>query len=206
MLLFFCLFFSPIVHASSSITNPLEDSGNQLKVYAKVTNQQTGETNIFPVENIKENKSSSRLSVSEETDSNGETKEYEVTIEIPNDNLIQPASVESTSKTTDVTAKLSINFDRISDQIRINSVYGSWTSPSSYLTISNRVVGYTDGSTYGGHSATKYPTSNSFSYTTGWGYVYYYPQSNIGGPRAYSEAKVSISSTSSHLIELMIKL
>ena len=46
-----------------------------------------------------------------------------------------------------------------------------------------------------GKSITEHPTTNTFSYNTGWGYVQYYPQSTnaLTGPRAYSEATGSIN-------------
>ena len=58
------------------------------------------------------------------------------------------------------------------------------------------LVGVNDGRMLGtGKSITEHPTTNTFSYNTGWGYVQYYPQSTnaLTGPRAYSEATGSIN-------------
>lgn len=93
----------------------------------------------------------------------------------------------------DVYAKVSLNYDYLknSNQIRINTLSGYWTPLNNFILIDNRKTGCHNGVPYGS-SITKYPTSNTFSYNTGWGYVDFYPGSLISGARAYSEARVII--------------
>lgn len=93
----------------------------------------------------------------------------------------------------DVYAKVSLNYDYLknSNQIRINTLSGYWTPLNNFILIDNRKTGCHNEVPYGS-SITKYPTSNTFSYNTGWGYVDFYPGSLISGARAYSEARVII--------------
>ena len=75
---------------------------------------------------------------------------------------INPRFTDTSTTTTDVTASISINYDRQGDKIRVNKVYGSWKPATSMIEISKREVHYGDGVPLGGKSDHKYPTSNSF--------------------------------------------
>ena len=120
---------------------------------------------------------------------------------------INPRFTDTSTTTTDVTASISINYGRQGDKIRVNKVYGSWKPATSMIEISKREVHYGDGVPLGGKSDHKYPTSNSFSYTTGWGWVDWYPASSdaMSGARAFSSAVVSVPGMSgSHTIEVFV--
>lgn len=95
----------------------------------------------------------------------------------------------------DVSANLSLNYDYDQSQgtIRINRLYGYWVPSNQFIMVDSRATGCHDGRPVGGKSLTKYPSSNSFSYSTGWGYVTYYPPENLfSGPRAYSDARIIV--------------
>lgn len=119
----------------------------------------------------------------------------------------KPRYTDTATTTTDVEATISMNYDRQGEKIRVNKIYGSWKPATSMIQLSNREVIYGDGVPFVGKSAHKYPTSNSYSYTTGWGWVDFYPASTgaASGARAYSSANVSVSGMSgSHLIEVYV--
>lgn len=101
-----------------------------------------------------------------------------------------------------VTAKLYVDYDTnaTNEQVRLNKVYGSWTPSDSMYTVTTRKVNAHSG-VGTGKSLAKTPTTNSFSYTTGWGYNY-----RVGGdavPRAWSSAVIKISGmTATHTIKV----
>lgn len=75
------------------------------------------------------------------------------------------------------------------------SVFWECIDDNYSMTFSDREVMVTDGlPSSTGKVMTEYPTTNSFSYDTGWGYVQYYPNSldAMSGARGYSEATGSI--------------
>lgn len=151
-------------------------------------------------------------------DSTNKTVAYEVVAKIPVkaddlNNVITPFFVEGGYTELDATATLYINYDLSGDkeQIRINRVYGSWVSSSPYIHISDREVFYGDGVPLFGKSAAKYPSTNSFSYNTGWGWVDFYPAvpEAFSGPRAFSYAMISAPSMGSfnkHPIEVFVTI
>ena len=118
---------------------------------------------------------------------------------------IQPCYSDTSISETDVKATIKITYNRSSDKIQVTNVSGSWIPDNSQIQISNRSVDYGDGGPLSsGHSAHQKPTSNSFSYTTGWPWVTWYPASSdaMSGARAYSTATVSVTGMSSHTIEV----
>ena len=68
-------------------------------------------------------------------------------------------------------------------QIKITRFYGSWSPQHSGMSVWNRKVICASQGTWGPR-ITKYPSSNSYSYSTGWGYVRWYPQLPEGGTGA----------------------
>ena len=120
---------------------------------------------------------------------------------------IQPCYSDTSISETDVKATIKITYNRSSDKIQVTNVSGSWIPDNSQIQISNRSVDYGDGGPLSsGHSAHQKPTSNSFSYTTGWPWVTWYPASSdaMSGARAYSTATVSVTGMSSHTIEVFV--
>lgn len=119
---------------------------------------------------------------------------------------IQPLYTDTSTTENGVVATISINYDRSGDDIRVNKVDGSWTPSSDWVYLNNREVHYGDGVPFGGHSDHKYPTTNSFSYTTGWGWVQWYPASAtaMSGARAFSSAIVGISGMAHYTVEVFV--
>lgn len=164
----------------------LESDGlNSGQVKVTITDDETGETSTLSQEYIKEN-----LKVIS-TRSIGESQEVGYEVFIP----IEEAStrdVDGSSKTTGgVTAKLYVDYDvnSTNEKVRLNKVYGSWVPGSMYY-LTNRSVSAHSGVPYG-KKISRTPSSNKFSYTTGWGY-----NLRIWGdsaPRAWSDAKINIS-------------
>lgn len=184
LVLMFLLVFQPSAQATSEKMN---NDSFVINGTAKITNLETGEVKKIKLTNIKE---LSTFNI-EKNDNNYE-KIIETTFKFPQ---ISTSAEESVEKRNDVKAVLTINYDysRSDDKIRINSFSGSWTPENKYILVDNRVTGCTDGRLIPiAKSITKYPTSNTFYYSTGWGYVEYYPVSDYSGPRAYSEARVII--------------
>lgn len=135
-------------------------------------------------------------------DANGAiTETYKVNVEIPTSTPtsggIHTYDVESGSKdksSCEATLKITYFINGTGEQIKITNIKGGWTPESNYLVISNRVAAVTDGRGIGiEKTLTKKPTSNSFNYDTGWGYVDYIGGSDKTGARGYTEATLSIS-------------
>ena len=141
-------------------------------------------------------------SISDQNMKTGEQKvEYDMTLKLPADNGIMLCdSVTNEQEESSIRAKIKLTYSWANNKndIKISNVSGSWECTSSQysMSFSNRTVGVNDGRPLGtGKSITEHPTSNTFSYNTGWGYVQYNPQSTTAmtGPRAYSEATGSIN-------------
>lgn len=91
-------------------------------------------------------------------------------------------------------ARIDITYNHRNNKqdIQITKFTGSWTPENSLMLVSNRTAAVTDGTGLGVEKVLRYtPTSNTFSYNTGWGYVSWYPDTNISGPRGNSEATVT---------------
>lgn len=138
------------------------------------------------------------------------TASYEVFIPIESLGNPNSSNLKSTTSgeenTHGVTAKLSVVFqvNASNEMVKAIKVYGSWNPNSSLYYLSNRYVMLHSGSTSDGRRLEKYPSKNSFSYKTGWGYNY-----RIWGdarPRAISEARIHISgmSGSTYLITVNV--
>lgn len=100
-----------------------------------------------------------------------------------------------------VRGMMTVYYDYIpSDNLlRTNAVEGSWTMNSTYYYLGNREVGLHSG-TGNGYLLEEHPTTNSYEYITGWGYVNRYWDTLSA--RAWSEADIYISGmsgTSGHI-------
>lgn len=135
-----------------------------------------------------------------------QTITVQAVVKLPVNEGIMPLFTDTSQVETDAAATISINYDRAGDKIRVNRVYGSWSSSNNQIYFNNREVHYGDGDLYYGHSEHKYPSNNSFSYTTGWPYVTHYPaNTTLGtGARAFSSATVGISGMTPHTIEVVV--
>lgn len=170
---------------------------NETTVHVKVVDNLTNE--IIEYDIADEQVTSS---ISDQNMKTGEQKvEYDMTLKLPADNGIMLCdSVTNEQEESSIRAKIKLTYSWANNKndIKISNVSGSWECTSSQysMSFSNRTVGVNDGRMLGtGKSITEHPTSNTFSYNTGWGYVQYNPQSTTAmtGPRAYSEATGSIN-------------
>lgn len=170
---------------------------NETTVHVKVVDNLTNE--IIEYDIADEQVTST---ISDQNMKTGEQKvEYDMTLKLPADNGIMLCdSVTNEQEESSIRAKIKLTYSWANNKndIKISNVSGSWECTSSQysMSFSNRTVGVNDGRALGtGKSITEHPTSNTFSYNTGWGYVQYYPQSTTAmtGPRAYSEATGSIN-------------
>ena len=171
-----------------------------VKISAVMTNNETGERIPVEVEQIVLPQVRTFL----EAEGSNQDVTANAVFKIPTE--LNPRFTDTSITTTDVTASISINYDRQGEKIRVNRVYGSWQPATSMIEISNRRVDYGDG-VPGGEKGHKNPTSNTFSYTTGWGWVNWYPAvpDAYSGARAFSSALVSVSGMSgSHTIEVFV--
>ena len=170
---------------------------NETTVHVKVVDNLTNE--IIEYDIADEQVTST---ISDQNMKTGEQKvEYDMTLKLPADNGIMLCDrVTNEQEESSIRAKIKLTYSWANNKndIKISNVSGSWECTSSQysMSFSNRTVGVNDGRPLGtGKSITEHPTSNTFSYNTGWGYVQYYPQSTTAmtGPRAYSEATGSIN-------------
>lgn len=85
------------------------------------------------------------------------------------------------------------------EQIKVSRIYGSWTPSSNLFTVSNREVGMHAGLDSPG-ILRENPSSNSFDYSTGWGYCNFVPAGDAS-PFAWADATIRVSGMSgSHLL------
>ncbi len=76
------------------------------------------------------------------------------------------------------------------EKIKVSRIYGSWTPTSNLYAISNREVGMHAGLDSPG-TLLKYPSSNSFDYSTGWGYCNFVTAGDAS-PYAWADATISV--------------
>lgn len=108
---------------------------------------------------------------------------------------IKPFSyVGSEKEDNGIIAKLKITYFLRSggEEIKITNISGSWTGSISSVETKDREVAVTDGAGVAGIGSKVLrwnPTSDTFDYDTGWGYVQNMPHSAeaMTGPRGYSE-------------------
>ncbi|WP_067842040.1 hypothetical protein [Amphibacillus sediminis] len=157
----------PILEVNSLLTN-------------NHTNQLEDATTITELTTIKENEDGTI------------TESYEVDVAIPQFHFRPMDSVGGSKTEGYVKASLDITYflrDKKSE-IKITKFSGKWEPQQSYMKVSNRVASVNDGRGLFSKTIRKRPTSNSFSYNTGWDYVTYVPHSTdlYTGPRGYTEA------------------
>ncbi|MGE7909661.1 hypothetical protein [Lysinibacillus xylanilyticus] len=174
------------------------------QVKVSITNDETGETKFLdPI--ILENNLKVR---SFESDNESEVFGYDVFIPIENQNSlnITPYDIGGGSTTeSGITARLYAEYILRSNntEIKLNKVYGGWTTSHQMYGLSNRTVNAHSGSALGTSLPTKKPTSNSFNYTTGFGRNMF--GGGDGSPRAWSSVKVSVTGmTSTSTVKLYV--
>lgn len=175
---------------------------NLPEVSARLVNNSTGEITKLDMKKV----SYPKMRINKNNDKNTFEVTYEATAKIP----VPPKSRATVTDTTtsDATASLTIEYylNKNTEKFQMKKVKGYWEGSSSFMYFSDREVAFGDGDVYNGHSSHYYPSKNSFSYTTGWPVVLYYPGTDYSGPRAFSSATVSVSGmeSSSHTIECFI--
>lgn len=163
----------------------------EISVIDNATNQEV-EIEIVSVEIVPEISQQS-LNVEEQK------VEYDVIFLLPvNNNDKTRSSISSEQEKASIHAKVTLTYSISSDQnyIKVSKISGFWEciDDNYSMTFSDRKVMVTDGVPMTGKVMNKYPTTNSFSYDTGWGYVDYYPNvaDAMSGARGSSEATGSI--------------
>lgn len=196
----FVIFTTPtLVNAKESIT--YNDSLYAENVNVVLTNKQTGEKiefkdDIKPVIIKKTNRSND--------DSEKYEAIYDVFVKFENNKpvSITPRASSSFGKEdAGVRAYVSVYYTLNSNntKISITKISGGWTPESLYLVSDRRVVLK---QSFYGKSMSKTPSSNSFEYETGWGYVSFV--SGGKGPSFTTQATISVPgmSGSSYYLEL----
>ncbi|PQZ56855.1 hypothetical protein CQ040_12910 [Microbacterium sp. MYb54] len=86
------------------------------------------------------------------------------------------------------------------DQIRTEKVTGSWTPDPGFGLKDRKVEIYSGGGLPS--IIKKAPTTNSYSYSTGWGFQTKPPQNSLTSPRVLAEVKYQLSGTGSAWLKL----
>ena len=122
-----------------------------------------------------------------------ETKTFKADFSIPLSDASRASNSGSTTQ-QGITAYLTVTYDfRSSDSVKLSRVNGSWSRSSTLYVLSNRQVVAQVASVLSGPSKTWYPTSNTFSYDTGFGYSQYYPSGVVSFTGGRSFVTVYIS-------------
>lgn len=175
--------------------------------YIKVINNDTNSEVDIDVKEIKVNSENvtKKMAINSRDQTNVLTKEIEITFDIPElkENTIQPfSSIDTTRNHGDFRAYLKINYETAGTnevpKIKVTSVNGSWQCTSSSFTarfedkevLLKQGNWLTDGSKY---TLVKYPSGNTFYYSTGWDYTYDLPKTAHSGTYATTTAKAIIN-------------
>lgn len=169
--------------------------------YVSITDSESGSKSNFEI--IEEEIQTKYLTNNRTRSTEGKYEtEYNTVIKINNlaieEGIMPMSDVSTNHDEAYVRANLKITYTLSGENIRVEKVSGSWTALNGMpITFSNREVMVTNGGLlYIDDKTNKYyPTSNSFSYSTGWGYISKYPAiTETGtGARAYSEVDASVS-------------
>lgn len=200
------------------LTQAEEVSTQTPKVKVTVKNNLTGETKLVKALDkkissfsaLKNTSTAERSVVSTDQSVKSVVEGHEIFIpseEIGNQKDSNSSIVASTYDTDGktknaggVTARLNVAYDMGTEKIRLNKIYGSWTPSSGYY-LTNRKVNAHTGQIWG-YKIAKTPTTNSFSYNTGFGYNPYAGGGDIS-PRAWSSAISHVSGmTATYTIQI----
>lgn len=152
---------------------------------AVLTDNRTGETKEIPLERVCEPQVMSSA--------NGTTYSvsYNAFVPIPTSD-IQPLSEIIGGKDENgvrVTITVVYEISRDHEDIKIKQIYGGWEPSSNLYIVTDREVGLYNFAT--GDRLRKYPTTNTFNYTTGWGYGSFIV-GNTGAPYTWADAVIEI--------------
>ncbi|MBC1373717.1 hypothetical protein HB847_15290 [Listeria booriae] len=189
-LFLFVTLSSNIAHASENPIDSQSPIANDVTI--TITNDQTGEvTNITPNEepNLEVDPDDS---INPFDNSSLEAYDVYIPIETTGNVKLLRDAFGNTKTAGGVTAKLNVDYNTSAnnEQVKLNKVYGSWKPSNNMYYLTDRKVGAHSGVAYG-KTINKTPTTNSFNYTTGFGY-----NKRVWGqaaPRAWSSAKIHVS-------------
>lgn len=175
------------------------DEASPPEAIAYLINDQTGEKTQLNVKDVSPTEDLlNQFQLRSFSDETNLTKTYEVFTEIPDGTITTFDSSGGNKTGGGVTAKINVNYDISgtdkNKDIRVNSYNGSWTPSSKLYVVGSRVSGVHSGLITGGKNRQDKPTSNSFSYKTGWGYNVLIKGGN--SPRAWMDCKISVSGMS----------
>lgn len=152
-----------------------------------VTNNETGEREVIELNRVVED---GIMTVNEENDC---AVTYSAFVSLPEpESEIQPASeIVGGKNENGVRVTVTVVYEISSDheQIKIKQIYGGWEPSSSLYLVTNREVGLNN--FVADTEMVKYPTSNTFSYYTGWDYENFVVGVN-GAPFAWADALIRI--------------
>lgn len=104
--------------------------------------------------------------------------------------IVQPGSVKSS---------ITLTYTKRTEDVRLERATGSWT-PNASIELRNRHVRIINGGIVPA-TIDKYPTGNSYNYSTGWGFVQYTNSTNYV-PRVYAEVQHRIAGTNGSWVKL----
>lgn len=139
-------------------------------------------------------------------------KSYKVTYYVPISeqfpSLIAPQSSQGGTKTeVGATASITIVYDKSGELVDLQQVSGGWTPETTLYYITDREVIYRADSVNAGKKVKMNPTSNSFNYSPGWGYVDYFPNTAFSGTGADSWATIRVHGMSAYYdIQLSVRI
>lgn len=118
----------------------------------------------------------------------------------PDGDLLQPlASKSGTVNPGSIQSSLTLTYTKKTEDIRLENVKGSWT-PDSPIEVRNRRVLMINGGV-SPERLEKFPTSNSYNYSTGFGFSQWTESGNYI-PRALAEVDHRIAGTNGNLVRL----
>lgn len=193
-----CMMIGLVILGTSSVAlaNEKTTDAEELSGLVKVTftNAETEKVVYFEPEEVRISSQESLMSSSSSANQTMTCSVF-IPLESNNEGIMPASTVTGGQENSGVTANMAVNYDydKTNNLLRVNSVSGSWTPSSSYYYLGNREVGAHAGSP-NKLVLNKYPTTNTYSYTTGWGYVPRYW--DTFSARAWSEADIYISGMS----------
>lgn len=144
-----------------------------------ITNSETGEVLYESTEQI-------------ELDPDGHTATVDAGIAAPASGGITPlATVGGTLNPGSITSSITLQYSLTGDQIRFERSYGGW-SPASGFEVRNRAVDIYNGG-LAPSQINKNPTSNSYNYSTGWGWITKPPSGSYTSPRTHAVAQYRLA-------------
>lgn len=119
---------------------------------------------------------------------------------LPPEGTVQPfSSIGGTKDPGSVKSSITITYTKSGEDIRLEAAAGSWT-PKFSIELKNRHVRIINGGVWPA-TIDKYPTGNSYNYSTGWSYVQFNNSANYV-PRVMAEVDYRISGTNGTWVRL----